>query len=574
MKIHIENFQRLRQIDLSLDDAPITLVAGLNEAGKTSLVDALRLALLHESGRVPRKKDWPMLVNDLAQKGAIEITGDGWSTRVTLPAGTTKTTGKPPRGPALLSSLSPSMIGGLRAADDRRAFFCDVLGIRADRASIQARLIERDCDPAPVSQMVGDSWADMADFATTRASEARGAWRAITGEVYGPEKAETWVPTVPPQPADAQTPTALRIEIEAEEARLSELAKRVGALEAQQVRHRGYAKQMDEAAALAATFSRHATALTQAEKELTEAHASLAQWRERLAPATPTHWPCPDCGAVLRLEGDVLVAHDPAPIAAHPEAAAKVRQFEAATQMLERSVANRRRDLAAAETAAKTLEALRAAGAGDPVEDGAIEAVREQMSLVQDRLRSLRTSKAQGEAADAAREGAARVRDAAADAHKTCKEWVRIAELCGPAGLPAADLAGALSAINDRLAHTSRLSGWRTVLVREDMEILVGGRLHALCSESARWRADALLAEAAAHLSGLHFLVLDRVDVLDAPGRIQLFRLLHSLVKEGAPLTALLAGTFKEPPAGLPSTFRVHWLAEGELVSQTQQEAA
>ncbi|MBK8019809.1 MAG: hypothetical protein IPK20_26165 [Betaproteobacteria bacterium] len=36
------------------------------------------------------------------------------------------------------------------------------------------------------------------------------------------------------------------------------------------------------------------------------------------------------------------------------------------------------------------------------------------------------------------------------------------------------------------------LSGWSHVIVRDDMEILVGGRLYGLCSESARFRADVL----------------------------------------------------------------------------------
>lgn len=58
--IYVENFQGLRHANLALS-APITMVCGLNGAGKSSMKEAVGLAL-GESARIAHKKDYAKLV--------------------------------------------------------------------------------------------------------------------------------------------------------------------------------------------------------------------------------------------------------------------------------------------------------------------------------------------------------------------------------------------------------------------------------------------------------------------------------------------------------------------------------
>jgi hypothetical protein len=87
-----------------------------------------------------------------------------------------------------------------------------------------------------------------------------------------------------------------------------------------------------------------------------------------------------------------------------------------------------------------------------------------------------------------------------------------------------------------------------------------GQRDYRLLSESERWRVDAMIAEAIAHLSGMRIIVLDRFDVLDQHGRGELLGWLDVLADQKEIDTALVFGTLKEPPKGLPETIGVHWL--------------
>ena len=73
--IFVENFQGLRSASLDLA-TPITLVAGFNGAGKSSLREAIGFAL-GGSGRVQHKKDYGKLVTEGEKKAQIIVSHDG-----------------------------------------------------------------------------------------------------------------------------------------------------------------------------------------------------------------------------------------------------------------------------------------------------------------------------------------------------------------------------------------------------------------------------------------------------------------------------------------------------------------
>jgi hypothetical protein len=114
---------------------------------------------------------------------------------------------------------------------------------------------------------------------------------------------------------------------------------------------------------------------------------------------------------------------------------------------------------------------------------------------------------------------------------------------------------------------------WLRVGINGDMTISADGdRPYALLSESEQWRADAMLAEAISHCSGLRLLVLDRFDVLDGKGRADLLAWLDVLATEGELETALLFGTLKHLPDGLPDTASAEWIEAG-MVGQLAEAA-
>ena len=124
-------------------------------------------------------------------------------------------------------------------------------------------------------------------------------------------------------------------------------------------------------------------------------------------------------------------------------------------------------------------------------------------------------------------------------------------------------LGEALGPVNSRLADSHFATEWPIVTITQDMEIAADGRPYALLSESEQWRADAMIAETIAHLSGEKLLVLDRVDVLDIEGREDLLFWLDDLAGSGQIDTCLLFATLKALPAKLPESVEAVWIENG-----------
>ncbi len=149
-------------------------------------------------------------------------------------------------------------------------------------------------------------------------------------------------------------------------------------------------------------------------------------------------------------------------------------------------------------------------------------------------------------------------------------QWKSVTEALAPDGIPGEMLAEALTPLNERLAYSANEAQWTRINVGRDMRIYAAEegaqpRDYALLSESEKWRADAMIAEAVSHLSGLKLLVLDRFDVLDLAGRADLIAWLETLAQDNEIDTALIFGTLKALPAQLPDCIEAYWLENGVI---------
>ena len=161
----------------------------------------------------------------------------------------------------------------------------------------------------------------------------------------------------------------------------------------------------------------------------------------------------------------------------------------------------------------------------------------------------------------------------ATSAHKAVTAWLQIADALSPEGIPGEMLAAALEPINDRLQRSATDAEWLRAEVGADMSVTGDSRPYALLSESEKWRVDAMLAEAVSYLSKLGLVVLDRFDCLDLQGRTDLLAWLELLADEGEIQSALIFGTLKALPTGLPECVEACWI-EGGVVSNLLKEAA
>ena len=568
--ITAQNYLGARAVDLPVT-APVLLVAGKNGAGKSSIQEAVRHALAGDAARVSLKKEFRSLITEGADAGFATVTTDSGERSIVLPSGK----GVHQDHPALPFVLDPSRFARL-GADERRQFLFGLFGLSADGEAVLSSMRARGADMAKfglVRQLLHVSFDAAAKDAQAKARDAKAAWKAVTGgETWGKEKAATWQA---PKPAETYT----RDQVKTAENLLAETDAQIEATNQRIGELRNAAKRRAEAEARVSELRTKAARLPALREKLARDEAEHAEWSAKLAALPPPGGKqpepigCPCCGAALMIDdGGKLAPYQLAKNGAlDPDLEAKRKQQQDAVDLFARSVANDRRDIAAAEAAAAEIE--------DVAEKILLETSTGDTTAAEDRLVTLKADrKARAAtletmcAANRQAQAADETTRKAAGYHADVLAWLLIADALSPDGIPAELLAAALDPINAHLLDFSNMAEWADVLINSDMGIMAGGRPYALLSESEQWRADALIGAAIAELSGLRLLVLDRFDVLDSKGREDALYWLDGMALDGKIDTALVFGTLKALPAGLPETIQPVWIEAG--VAGEMREAA
>lgn len=605
--IEVTNFQGLRHAALAVSE-PVLLVSGFNGAGKSSLLDAISMALTGQPRRVSLKKDMAKLVTEGAKKGEAVVSwisagGEQESAAVALPSGK----GAPMADlPCLPFVLDASKFAALDEKERRRVLFClagasaspNEIANRLAAKGAQADLIER------IKPMLRAGFDTAVTQAKEYASEARGAWKAITGEAYGSEKAEGWGPETVAVEVTPEELEAVADELSVVELDLSEAQQTVGshkatmaAAEQRQQRIAG----LREAADL---LQRHQHKLDNDSKDLehwkgqlaaAEAAAAggkqglvhdmarnLADW-QALAKRTTgvsegnlvTPWfVLSEMDRANLLIERYVAEHGPlaGPGTEDAQLSKRAPEFRTYVDNLTRAVANDERDVKASQDAAAQMQVLEAEAASIPTEEAMANAEQAINDLRQERDRLMAKQQALQDAQRAQADRGKIIAEAAGH-HAAVKSWTLIADALAPTGIPAEILAGALAPVNTLLSDLSAAAGWLPVQIGSDIGVEFGGRAYGLLSESERWRCDALLAIAIASLSGLRLVVLDRYDVLDLPSRGQIIKLMMTRTQDGTLDSAIIAGTMKAPMTSTPSGLQAVWV-EGGVIGSAMEAAA
>ncbi len=563
--IKTSNFLGARAVDLDLR-SPITLVCGHNHSGKSSVAEAVRMALTGETVRVSLKKDYGRLITHGQTVGYAVVEHDGQQSAITLPNGAHEHTGDRP--PAVLPYVLDAQRFASMPANDRRYFLFGLMGLRTDGAAVTDRMITKGCDAAKVEQIAPHLRAgfDAAHKeAQGKARDSKASWRTVTGETYGSVKAAAW--KAPKPEFSAERLRTERDQMFSLAEQIEDGTRLIGDMQ-------GRARIQAEQSAKIAGLRERAARFSSIEAKLRKDQAELQEWSAKCEhesrnsggkqmPAEPTYT-CPACSVVLRYShaDGALVEFTPPPVVGSSEPG-KLAEYQKARDLLARSVANDQRDLANADAAARALAQIedgQADPAPAPEEIDAkkimVESLKKSRTALQESIKALEQDERQASQSDYRTE-------AARGHHADVAQWEAIADSLAPDGIPGEMLAEALEPINDRLASSSNDTEWLRVGIDADMTVTGDGRTYALLSESEKWRVDVMIAEAISHLSGIRLLVLDRVDVLDMDGREDLLYWMDGLAGDRAIETALLFATLKALPAKLPENVSAFWIENG-----------
>ena len=585
--VSIQNFIGARSVDVKLGNQ-VTLFAGSNGAGKSSIQEAVRMALTGESVRVALKKDYARLITEGAESGFAEVLGtdegQDFTASIILPSG---------KGQHSTDSAVPYVLDAQRFAkldlNERRAFLFGLMGLRTDGAEVKKRLMVRGCDEkkAEIIAPFLRAGFDVAQKeAQSKARDEKTAWRTITGETYGEKKAASWA--AEKRAFNATELIDLQKRLSSSDAGLAAANQRIGALLADQKRYTEAAQRLAELREKGSRYARISDKLVRDETELKEWEAKVSALKGHIADKhaarnEPSKLTCPDCGSILMTHEGKLAHwyHEGVTRTISDNDEAKLPEYEKAMLLLQSTVANDKRDLAEADAAAKAVSELEAT-VGSAPDEAEINATREMLAELARKQQSLSVSVDQLRDAERQSKQADERTANALAAHKSVLAWSAISDALAPDGIPGEMLAEALDPINDRLEKSSEVAEWLHAHIEPDMSIYAAypglpPRPYALLSESEKWRTDAMIAEAISYLSGVKLLVLDRFDVLDMKGREDLLIWLDTLTQEGDVDTAMIFGTLKSIPTQLPNSIGAWWIANGVagfVKSENIKEAA
>jgi len=194
--VEIDNFLRIGRMRLELTGGSVHMICGHNEAGKTSLQEAIRFCLLGETSRVKLKGDYKLMVKDGAASGLVRMTVDG--RRIERDIQTGRGSAEDHTWPDALEYLLDATRYGWQDDKARRKFMFGLLRITISQEEVRKRLRQDHAIPDHMADtimpMLKAGFDAAHRYCKEQTSEARGGWKATTGENYGAQKAKDWTP--------------------------------------------------------------------------------------------------------------------------------------------------------------------------------------------------------------------------------------------------------------------------------------------------------------------------------------------------------------------------------------------
>lgn len=513
MHFEVKNIRGIRRADFNAEPKDVTLIAGLNAAGKSSLLGAIAGAILGDPlpEGVPRNRA-NMLVTHGEREAYCIVENANGRVALTLPDLKVGSTGSPPQS-------TPIACGSISLADMAPASVAGSL-IQALHVRVSPRAIETACATAGldnretvalIEQLKVRGWDEYHDVLVKRRAEAKGAWRQITSKNWGSNQGATWRPEGWMLDLETADDDALSEERRDRAQELEESIRRAGAAEAT------YAEQTQLAAnknILLATLRTAADDRHAAE----ESHAGAQARKNGLLPigVNPEH-ACPHCTkpiSILVRQGAVV-------------------HIEKAAEAIDAIELKRRRDLHAAADGeiarlAANLPAFRATEATAQANyDSAVQAeiwlknnpggsdldadlaedsaeIRESVTIAESRLRMFRQH-VQAQAK-----------------HREIVSLDLLIEALAPDGLRHAALTSALETFNTELTELSASTNaaWPNAQfypVPEGVVVGADGTPFAFLSSSEQWRVRVILQVAVAIKQQVDLVLIDGGDIVVDP---------------------------------------------------------
>ena len=568
MRIEIRNVLGVDRADI--DIGGVTLLAGLNFAGKTSILRAIAAAASADSCPVHhadstqekpkpafKKKDYKQFVRLGADRASVIISTKRGRSKVEWPAGDVTTEGTPPYCTPYAAGI---LQYGNLSDEAKQAFLHRLLKAEPAYGDFEAEAKDRGFgDNAdsndPKKNAILRVWKQVEEYgwdqtilaATNQGRQLKIGWENTTGlGRWGAKKGDAYRP-------ENLTDEALTIDMQILVALQEEAAVAVEAAVASTAVEAHERAGLEETikAGAGVKISTFRMAVDDAEAKLTKARGAL----DALPPNKYSSLPCPHCGEAISLVR-VNAAETKIEKAEKPPSSAELKERSAAASRAAGEVAGAEAHLVEVKFALEAGEAAvagatkaqaRLAGSGDKTGAEALEEARLAHVEAAGMLDSRRKY------------------DAAHESHRAILNNEKWQAILAPDGVRRTILLRRLKPFNDRLSEMCRTASLGTIRVRGDrtveMETDRGVLPYPLLSGTEQLLCDSFVQIGIAENDGSELVIIDRFDLLDGPNRTSILKLLVNI-----DIPCILGCTFSSEslPPRLPQNIgKTYWVSEG-----------
>lgn len=547
--ITIQNFLGISDASIRIDKG-VTLLAGRNSAGKTSVIRGLA-ALLGPAGTPLglKKAEAFMLLRAGATQSTLELNAGGNDvTSLHFPSCEKGSSGHPPQ----IDPIAAGTDHPLDMTDRQRAsYFSERLVTAPTRADLEAALTDVTVPAASLDKIWNtietEGWDNAHAKARDTGTKLKGQWELVTGENFGVKKAANWQPKSWLPEWDGLTPERADILYQEAQAAEASVIASHAVSQAQIDQYRAEAARVPE---LEQERDRLATEVKAAEIE----HQDLKAKSDGLPSGTAPHVSlCPHCekpiafekidAARTRILKGELVSEQELQQRRKAIQDSLGPMFEAERRLnsLREQQAANAAALYRAQDAARHIEATPQASAdGDPL--AAKTATAEAL--------------ARRDAVQAAAEAARIV--------GTIKLNQAIVAALAPEGVRQTVLQRAAKPFNQALAEIAKVAGWQRAQLEGDLSISQEGRPYSLLAANEQFRIRLMVQIALAEQSGAALILVDGADILEKSARNQMFGLLIQR-QTRAVVGMTLSDRSDAPDLAARQLGRTYWIEAGQV---------
>ena len=579
MQIQIQNFRGIASATLDL--SKICLLAGPNEAGKTSAAQATAAAFTGEPIPIKgiKKTEAGRLVRSGTAKGGVDLTGPNGTVNISWPSAKVKSEGQAPYASPFAAGLQTIAPAERNSLDDKERIkvLTEYLKATPTRADLDRQLAGMGLSVEVINQLweliEKQGWDNAAAQIKEKGARLKGQWENTTGARYGTKIAESWIPDGYDNELMGQSEATLAAIVTDARDSLEAAISATAVDDSKQAENEALAALLPgrKIDLLAAENAKIDPALAHQLTECQEAIASISAKRDEMnaelkalpQPTQQTGMECPECKAILKVEGGKLhqvtgqlseseIASRQAAIdelqerirttndaiGKHMEAAANIKKRNADLETARLLKIQEYKRLVEESEAAGAQPAPVAATGGVSVDD-----CRTTLAQAEIRLKAYQ-----------AKFGADRL-------HVAITQNAQLLAHIAPEGIRGDVLAKALKGFNESLAPFCKAAGWKPVMLESDFMPTYGGTIYLLLSESAKFRVRVILQIGMALADKSQAVIVDAADILDKGGRNGLFKALQA-----CKVPALVCMTMDAcTEQGKPESFNVPNLSKAGL---------